>query len=90
MKAVLAYLIFINIVSVAICCYDKNQARHRGKRISEKTLMLLGAFGGALAMYFIMKSIRHKTKKKKFMIGLPIMFIIQTALVVLYLYYLKK
>lgn len=89
-KYMLIYLIFINLLGVTLSCYDKNQATIRGKRIRESTLMLLGFFGGATGMYFIMKSIRHKTRKKKFMVGLPIFIILHLALAVLYLYYLKK
>lgn len=48
--------------------------------------MLLSALGGSLAMYVTMKKIRHKTKHKKFMIGIPVIMIIQIALIA-YLYF---
>ena len=51
---------------------DKAKAKRAVWRIPEATLMLVGLFGGALAMYVTMKTIRHKTKHKKFMIGLPL------------------
>ena len=43
--------------------------------------MYLGALGGALPMYVTMRIIRHKTKHKKFMIGLPVFAVIQAAAV---------
>ena len=43
--------------------------------------MYLGALGGALPMYVTMRIIRHKTKHKKFMIGLPVFAVIHAAAV---------
>ncbi len=85
-KFILMYLAVINILSAIFCSYDKTQSRIHGKRVSEKNLMLLSIFGGAPTMYFTMKSTKHKTRKKKFMIGLPIIIIFQIMLVALYFY----
>ena len=46
--------------------------------------MLLGLFGAALPMYVVMKKIRHKTKHKKFMLGLPAEMILHIILVAIY------
>ena len=62
--------------------YDKKISKKQGKRrISEKTLIILAIMGGSIAEYLTMLKIRHKTKHKKFMIGLPIIIILQLALV---------
>ncbi len=45
--------------------------------------MTTGLVGGALLEFLTMKIIRHKTRHKKFMIGLPVMIIIQAITVVL-------
>lgn len=58
-------------VSVALSVYDKAAAKSGAWRIPEAMFMLLGFVGGALPMYVTMKLIRHKTRHKKFMIGLP-------------------
>ena len=74
----LIYLALISLVSIAFTVYDKLAAKRRPKRrVPEKALMLLGALGGAAAMYAVMLLIRHKTKHNKFMIGLPIMMAVQ-------------
>ena len=81
------YMAVINISSAIMCCYDKTQARVFGKRVSESNLLTLCILGGSPAMYFTMKFIRHKTRKKKFMIGIPVIMAIQLILFVLFLLY---
>jgi uncharacterized membrane protein YsdA (DUF1294 family) len=50
--------------------------------------MGIGLVGGALPMYITMKLIRHKTKHKKFMLGLPAEIILHVALCVAAIYFL--
>ena len=71
-KLLIIYLTVISIVAIVMTIADKAKAKRDAWRIPEATLMLVGLFGGALAMYVTMKTIRHKTKHKKFMIGLPL------------------
>lgn len=71
----------VSLVSVVITVADKASAKRGGWRVPEATLMMLGLFGGALPMYVTMKTIRHKTKHKKFMIGLPLEIALHTAIV---------
>ena len=75
------YLIFINVLAVLFCVYDKFVAKKGLWRTSEATLLWLSVLGGSVAMYFTMKLIRHKTLHKKFMIGIPVIIVLQTALV---------
>ena len=86
MKFVLCYLIFINLLSVIVCILDKNKAKKGKWRVSEKTLFGLSVIGGSVAMYFTMKAIRHKTHHKRFMIGLPIIIVLQSAIMI-YVFY---
>lgn len=71
------YLLFINIVSVIICLTDKLKARTGDWRVPEKTLFALSVAGGSVGMYVTMCLIRHKTKHKRFMIGLPAIMLLQ-------------
>lgn len=71
-KLIVIYLIAVAAVAVIITAADKLAAKKGAWRIPEATLMIIGLFGGALPMYVTMKTIRHKTKHKKFMIGLPL------------------
>ena len=86
-ELILVYVAFISIFAVVITIVDKKRSkRKRTKRISELTLMLTGLFGGALPMYVTMKAIRHKTKHKKFMIGLPLEIVLHVILLIWYIF----
>lgn len=78
----LIYLAAISIVSIVVCCYDKFAAKHLQRhRTREATLLLLSALGGSVAMFATMQLIRHKTKHAKFMVGIPVIFVLQVAAV---------
>ena len=49
--------------------------------ISEKTLLILSALGGSVAMLTVMLLIRHKTRHAKFMVGIPAIILAQYAAV---------
>lgn len=79
--AALAYLAAISLVSAAVCAADKARSKRRGaRRVPEAALLWLAALGGASAMLVTMLLIRHKTKKAKFMIPLPLMIACHLAL----------
>ena len=70
----------ISLVTAALTVYDKIAAKTvRGsrRRIRENTLLLFGVFGGSAAELAVMLLIRHKTRHKKFMLGLPVILAIQ-------------
>lgn len=75
----LPYLAAINILAWALSAWDKHQARRGGWRVSEATLLLVAALGGSPAMLLTMRHIRHKTRRRKFMWGLPVMLAVQAA-----------
>lgn len=77
----LIYLAVISLVSVVVCSVDKIRAQKNEWRISEATLFMLSFLGGAAAMLATMKTIRHKTKHKRFMIGLPIIIALHIVLI---------
>ena len=86
-REVLIYLLAINIVAISLTIYDKIASKKfRKNRIRENVLLLIGALGGAISMYITMKLIRHKTCHKKFMVGLPIILILQ---IVFFIYKVK-
>lgn len=86
----MAYFAAVTVVAVALTVYDKAAAKRRAWRIPEATLMALGFVGGALPMLITMKLIRHKTKHKKFMIGLPAEIVLHAVLIVAAIFYLNK
>lgn len=77
------YLIIINFLSVIITVYDKYCAVHNKWRVKELTLLFFSCLGGSVFMYITMLIIRHKTKKPKFMVGIPFIFILQIIIYVM-------
>ena len=82
LKAVLIYLASISLISAAVTVHDKRAAKKKRRRVPERNLILLSVFGGSVAMYMTMQLIRHKTKHAKFMIGIPVIMILQLAAVI--------
>ena len=83
------WLAVISLVSIIVCCYDKIAAKHWTKRRTrERTLLLLSALGGSVAMLLCMLLIRHKTKHAKFMVGIPLIILVQIAAAVAYFLFL--
>ncbi len=79
---IILYLAVINIISVFVTILDKHNAKKKKQRVPELTLLLLSAIGGSVGMYITMRIIRHKTRKPKFMVGIPMIIILQAALCV--------
>lgn len=75
------YLAIISLISVIVCVYDKKISKKNRVelRIPEKVLLILSALGGSVAMLITMLVIRHKTKHVKFMLGIPLIIILQAA-----------
>lgn len=74
---VLIYLIIISLVAVIVTIVDKYKAAHHMWRISEPALLVISALGGGVAMYITMLVVRHKTRKLKFMLGIPLIVVIE-------------
>ncbi len=78
-----AYFILISLVTAIVTFADKVKAGKGAFRVPEKTLFILALMGGSLAEYLTMKSIRHKTLHKRFMLGLPLIMIFQLIIAVI-------
>ena len=72
---IVLFIISINVLGYSLMGMDKRYAQKQSYRISEKTLLLIGLFGGAIGVYFGMTHFHHKTKKPLFNIGVPMMII---------------
>ena len=81
------YLIIINLIAIVVTAHDKLAAIRQRRRVPEKTLMFISALGGAPAMYLTMLVIRHKTRKPLFMIGIPVIFLLELAIILLGAHY---
>ena len=64
---------------------DKWKARRGRWRVPEATLLVLAVAGGSVGAWVAMQLFRHKTQKKKFRYGVPVLFVLQLAAVVYFL-----
>lgn len=81
----LPYLYFavISLVAITVTAYDKIAAKRNPKgRVPEIRLFTISLLGGSVFMYATMLMIRHKTKHKRFMIGIPLIIAVQFALLI--------
>ena len=85
MKNIIIYLISINIIGFLIMWIDKRKAIKGSWRIPEKTLFIITAIGGGIGTIAGMYIFRHKTKKLNFIIGLPLITILEIILGIYYL-----
>lgn len=76
------YLIFLISMSFILFCMmwsDKRRAQKRKFRISEKTLFIFAALGGAMGGILGMRTFRHKTKHWYFVVGFWALALLQLA-----------
>ncbi|MGN0160022.1 MAG: DUF1294 domain-containing protein [Lachnospiraceae bacterium] len=81
MKYIVIYLICINAATFLIYGIDKYKAVKNRWRISETTLIIAALIGGSVGALAGMKVFHHKTRKKKFVIGVPFILITQIVAV---------
>ena len=81
-KLLIYYLLLINLIGILLMFLDKKKAIKRKWRIKENTLMLIALIGGALGILIGMYTFRHKTKHKKFTVGVPTLLILNIILII--------
>lgn len=81
MLALIAYLIVMNVLGYGLMGHDKARAQKRGRRVPEKRLFTVALAGGALGSWIGMRSFRHKTKHKSFILGIPALLVLNAACV---------
>lgn len=86
MKYLISYLVIINFISFLLVAIDKRKAIKKKYRVSEMTFFVFSFIGGSLGTLLGMFQFCHKTKKLKFLIGIPILLILN----ILILYLIKE
>ena len=79
--AAIALFILWNIIVFALYAVDKKKAKKGSRRISEKTLLVSAAFMGGLGALIGMQALRHKTKHAQFTIGVPLLLVLNIAII---------
>ena len=86
MDLLFVYLVMMNAITFLLYGLDKWKARKGKERIPERTLLGLAVIGGSVGAFAGMQFFRHKTKKIKFYLGVPAIFLVQLGIAV-YIYY---
>lgn len=76
MDALHAYLLLVNALAFLLMLTDKVRAKKNLWRIPEVTLLTAAALGGSMGAVIGMHLFRHKTRKLKFSLGLPLLLIL--------------
>jgi hypothetical protein len=90
LHGVLAYFITVNVLGLVLFGIDKWKAKHDKWRISEATLLSVTVIGGSIGAWVGMKVWHHKTMHKKFKYGIPLVMVLQFALLLFTLYRLNS
>ena len=77
----LIYVAVMSLIAFAAFGLDKYKAKTDKWRTPEKTLFLLAIIGGGIGAFLGMQIFRHKTKHQQFVIGIPLIMIVQLALI---------
>lgn len=67
----------VNVIAFLMYGLDKVKAKRLQWRIPESTLLGVAVIGGSIGAFLGMQIFHHKTKKPKFYIGVPVIFILQ-------------
>ena len=73
------YLLGINLLAFLAFGRDKALARQGSFRIPEARLLLYAALGGSAGAWLGMRRFHHKTKKWRFRIAIPALFLVQVG-----------
>jgi uncharacterized membrane protein YsdA (DUF1294 family) len=83
MKMLYIYLILVNAVAFFLMLADKQKAKKKKWRIPEATLIGSAIIGGSIGALAGMYTFRHKTKHPKFIVGIPVILVLQVAAAIL-------
>ncbi|MCA9320818.1 MAG: DUF1294 domain-containing protein [Planctomycetes bacterium] len=75
-----AWLLTINLATLAMWGFDKIQSRRGGWRVPERCLHLFSIIGAVPASFIAMWSLRHKTLKPHFVLLYLAIFLVQFAI----------
>lgn len=70
----------VNLALFLTMAADKRAARKKRRRVRETTLLALAVLGGAPGGILAMLLLRHKTRKKAFSIGFPVILLFHLSL----------
>ena len=84
---IIIYFVIINILGFLIMYIDKQKAKKEKWRIPEKTLFIITGLGGGIGTIAGMYIFRHKTQKVAFVIGFPLITILEIIAVIYFIFF---
>lgn len=75
-------LLIINAAAFLLMLADKHRARKKLWRVPENIFLLFALLGGSLGILAGMYAFRHKTRKPRFYIGVPVILAAQILFIV--------
>lgn len=85
-SVILTYLELVNLAAFVLYGIDKYRAKRGRWRIPEATLILIAVIGGSIGALGGMYLFRHKTRKPKFSVGVPVILGMQVLFFLLLFY----
>ena len=79
--AIAVYISSVNLLGLILMGIDKYKAKKRTFCIPEATLFTVAIFGGSLGTTLGMFLFRHKTRHWYFLYGMPLIMMIQAAII---------
>ncbi len=86
---IICYVALMNLLGLFVMGADKERARKKRWRIPERTLFLCSILGGSLGTWAGMYLFHHKTKHWYFVVGMPLILLIQLGIGCTYIFYNK-
>ena len=83
MQALIIYFAAINILGFLMMAVDKKKAVRSKRRIRERTFFIIAWLGGSPGVFLGIFAFRHKTRHKKFTVGLPFIMAAQITAAIL-------
>lgn len=77
MKYLIIYVLVVNVAAFLVYGLDKSKARRHAWRIPERVLLGLAVIGGSIGALLGMSCFHHKTHKRKFYIGVPLIMLLE-------------
>lgn len=90
MRYIFYYLLAINLLALFLMGLDKCKARRGKWRIPERTLFLSAILGGSIGAILGMRCFRHKTRHRSFVVGMPLILMLQVLLAVGFLIWYRS
>lgn len=75
------YLVLVNLSAFILYGADKSFAKKGARRIPERTLLLWAWIGGSIGAFLGMRIFHHKTLKPKFAVTVPILLVLELAII---------